>query len=487
MTDTRKIKGPLQILFIIFILIQPFLDVVTSLQTRQEVSLTLGVIIRPLFMIGLTIFVFIFIKNSSRIIWACKIYLVLLSLYCIFFCVMSLLTGGISGFFENTKAVVKVFYLPYMLVVCYLLYKQLDVSIPPFILSITVFQYVAVIFLSFLTDTSFKSYSLGESGYNGWFYAANEIGAIICVLSPVAIYYLIAALSEKTKTISFYIFGTATLLLISFVASFMGTRVPFYGVTAFVVLYTVWNIVFSFFGGQEGKKRYQRQFLISLGMLICIVALYFVSPLQTNQENKEIKYQMSFNTSTSSMESSSTSTTSSATESLTPEVDSEEDSSKTYELLNFILNNRIKLLEPVADEYFEGTIGEKLFGIGYVDMTGENPQMETAVEMDFIAVLLRHGVVGFFLHMIPIVIFVLSALAPIFTKFKRAVSSVAYCSMLYSVFIGLGIAFFAGHVLVAPAVSIYIAVVLVLLEKEKNTFTLKGKDNVETHPNHGRK
>lgn len=478
----------LQTLFIIFILIQPALDVVTSLQTRQEVTLTLGVIIRPLFMLGLTVFVFVFIKNSSRVIWLCKIYLILLSLYCIFFCVMSLLNGGNSGFFENAKATIKVFYFPYMLVICYLLYKQKDVFISPFILSITVFQYAAVIFLSFLTNTSFKSYSLGEAGYNGWFYAANEIGAIICILSPIAICYLIASLSEKDKKIGFNIFSVATLLLISFVASFMGTRVPFYGVTAFVVLYVVWNVISLLFGRQKERKQYQRQFLISTGMLVCIVALYFVSPLQINQENKEIKYQVSFNTSaesSSNAENSSAPETSSELESSVPEIDSEKDTGRVYDLLNFVLNNRMELLKPVADEYFEGTIEQKLFGIGYVDASGQNPKMETAVEMDFVALLLRHGVVGILLHLIPLAIFVLSVLGPVFTRLKYVASSVAYCTMLYSVFIGLGIAFFAGHTLVAPAVSIYVAVALVLLQKEKDAFALKGKDNVEIHPNLG--
>lgn len=487
MTKTKKVNGTLYVLFIAFILLQPALDIVTSLQTRQGTGMTVGVIIRSLFMMGFSVFVFVFVKNTDRVIWFCKFYLVLASLYCVIMLMTWLIQGGSFAFFENAKATVKAFYLPYMLVVSYLLFRQYQLVVSPLILSITLFQYVFVILLSVITNTSFKSYSWGEAGYNGWFYAANEVGAIICVLSPIVITYFIMSFFGERNKIGFIIFGIATLLVISFVTSFIGTRGPFYGVTAFVIVFVGWNLVSMVRCSQEKRKLCQRQFLAGFAMLICIVAFYFISPLRTNLENKGMKYDLitesSFSEPVDEPENSDASSGTSVAFSPEPQNASESTEHNNYQLLNFILNNRVEFLRPAADEYFEGTIWQKLFGIGYVDIAGKNPNMETAIEMDFIALFLRHGLIGFLIYVIPLIALIGTALVPVFSRFKSVVSSLFYCTMLYSVFIGLGVAFFAGHTLVAPAVSIYFALIFILILVEREALVSTGMDGIEVCSN----
>ncbi|MFK4998713.1 O-antigen ligase family protein [Bacillus sp. N9] len=42
--------------------------------------------------------------------------------------------------------------------------------------------------VSIATSTSISSYDHTKIGYTGWFYAGNEIGAILAIISPIVLY-----------------------------------------------------------------------------------------------------------------------------------------------------------------------------------------------------------------------------------------------------------------------------------------------------------
>ena len=70
-----------------FILIQPILDLVTSLAVRNmELPITLGLVIRSLFMVYLCIYVLVTKSNNNKLIKYSKIALsMIINLYNIFF------------------------------------------------------------------------------------------------------------------------------------------------------------------------------------------------------------------------------------------------------------------------------------------------------------------------------------------------------------------------------------------------------------------
>ena len=133
---------------------------------------------------------------------------------------------------------------------------------------------------------------------------------------------------------------------------------------------------------------------------------------------------------------------------------------KLYTIANWLLSSRLDANKVVVDRYADGNWAEKLFGIGYTVQIDGKEHIK-AVEMDFIAIFLRHGIVGFAIFMTPLVYAVGLCIIKLFKRIKDFWNQEPALVYLYAVLIGLACAFLAGHVLVAPAVSIYIAACLV--------------------------
>ena len=87
------------------------------------------------------------------------------------------------------------------------------------------------------------------------------------------------------------------------------------------------------------------------------------------------------------------------------------------------------------------------------------------VEMDYVDLFYRHGVIGFLLTMGLYLAFCISAVKQnIKEKDKRK-----KITFFLSFFLSILLAFFTGHVLLAPAVSIYVALLLTDRNKEMMT------------------
>ena len=80
------------------------------------------------------------------------------------------------------------------------------------------------------------------------------------------------------------------------------------------------------------------------------------------------------------------------------------------------------------------------------------------VEMDPLAVLLRHGIFGMALYYLPYLGFFAWAIVQFFCRPAQRLASLDYCTALYAVLMGFGISAIAGHALVSPAVATFILV-----------------------------
>lgn len=102
-------------------------------------------------------------------------------------------------------------------------------------------------FLAFITDSSFQSYTYG-AGYSGWYYAANEISSIIAVLSPIAVVYCVKLfdVNKGFYSVAYKIIriiaAIILLFLISFCASFIGTKAVFAAIFIYVSLLILWAL-----------------------------------------------------------------------------------------------------------------------------------------------------------------------------------------------------------------------------------------------------
>ncbi|MCI5880212.1 MAG: O-antigen ligase family protein [Bacillales bacterium] len=123
---------------------------------------------------------------------------------------------------------------------------------------------------------------------------------------------------------------------------------------------------------------------------------------------------------------------------------------------NAVFSSRDIYLNNTTREYINHNLEKKLFGLGSTN----NKVLEKYVEMDFYDLLYRYGIIGFIIFMIPFFKIVLKMMEYALSH----LNNYNYDKMILILItmLSLLIAFFAGHILSAPAVSIYFGITIIL-------------------------
>lgn len=396
-------------IFYIWLLLQPIIDLIVSLTIRNsDSSITIGIILRGIFLLTLLL-VTIFskkIKNKKNI----YAYFIVLFVYFILYMLIRINENSFSlGLIVNeVKYIFKYFYYPIVLLTMYQLkdYFELDNDKLKKILVINLFIITFSIILSYLTNSAYSSYGNGNSGIVGWFYSANEIGAILVILYPYTF------LIKNNKQV---IFNTIVMLLTIISSIYMGTKTTYFGIILSLVFYVIYILLFKI--KDSVKVKYKVSY-ITLSVIL-LVTLSFISPMFKNIENTTNEYKDNDNVI----------------------VD------------NVIFSSRLNFLKIDSKIYKESNIVDKFFGIGLTgDDKGDYP-FEKRSELDFCDLFLRYGMLGFILYVLPIVILLIKMIKICFIEKLKNIDNIL---PLYSIFIGSVISAFAGHVISSPAVSIYL-------------------------------
>jgi hypothetical protein len=123
---------------------------------------------------------------------------------------------------------------------------------------------------------------------------------------------------------------------------------------------------------------------------------------------------------------------------------------------NLVYSGREKFLAVQRQYFNEAPLVQKTFGMGY----GGNYQKEAKmVEMDFYDVFYSFGILGFILYFIPFGSFLLRAIFLVVKNFPQSFT-IPNVLVATGIILGIGISFTAGHVLTAPGVSIYLALLM---------------------------
>ena len=114
-------------------------------------------------------------------------------------------------------------------------------------------------------------------------------------------------------------------------------------------------------------------------------------------------------------------------------------------------------MENRQQEYMEANTYQKLFGIGYLN----GKKDAKAVEMDYFDIYYSHGIIGFIIYF-----GIYGYFFYLIMKEKKKLDFEQY--MLYiSVLLSIFLSFFTGHIITAPAVSILVTIILLMLVKNK--------------------
>ena len=259
--------------------------------------------------------------------------------------------------------------------------------------------------IAIITKTDIPSYTYIKAGYSGWFYSANELSVIIIILLTLTIIYF----HEKRTFLP--------LIAFSFILSMIpmiGTKTAFYGAII---------IIISFFALSIFTKQIKQNLPL---LAVTIVGILFLplTPYMTNNKVTESPI---------------------------------EKTEKTEQDIKFqqMMSSRDIYLEDIKADYLQATPIRKLVGLGYAGDYEKNPKM---IEMDFFDLFFSYGIIGTFIILLSLPILLNRLLA-----YRRTITYLV--SLLALGLIG-GISFVAGHVMFAPAVMTYVAILAIVIGLE---------------------
>lgn len=458
------IKSHVSLILSVILISSPILDVLTAWTVSAGFPLSVGVVCRTLYMASAFFYV-VFVAAFRSKKW-CLVALGILCGYILVFMAHLFMIGGIPLCLHNIRETSKTFYTPIIALLLYAVYSECDYSLSTKAIAITGGLYTSIVLIAYLTGTSYITYADSGYGYCGWFFAANEVGCVVSITAPITIYYCMTILPTATVWWK-KILICWTLFSIIFSANFIGTKVVF----IFIVTYCTASFFWMSFSTQcENYMRwhkYRNQATLILGvMLVIVVGMYVASPLS----------EYLVNVYTELMKEDS------MLRAISTNLEIEADSNGTWlrtmlennrflAKVDQILSRRLMAASPSIQAYIDGDIGIKLFGIGYATASAYGRSVDYMIEMDLIAILIRHGIIGFTIYAIPYLIFISWSITYFCANIKKCLCSYRYCTYLYSTLAAFAISAVAGHALVSPAVatfSIAISMNLWIAVKENN-------------------
>ena len=399
-----------------FLLIQPILDLITSIGVRYYPStMTLGIIIKGLFLLLLIIYIFSKYKYKDRKI--SSLFIVTLVLYEIVYLIIVATTKTTTIIIPELKNSIKTLYGCFIAVTLFDIFKNEKFNIKSRYLSYVMIEYVLLILLATLTGTGFNTYLGGKQGTIGWFYAGNDISVTLISLFPILYFY-----SIKNFNWYFNIF----LFISVYILLFIGTKVATFGLILSLIALLISS--FANYFTWKNKIKFKKNLLLITLLIIFVCVILPFAPLS---KNMQLQYDNNFK--------------------------NKEEVKKSEVLDEMIYSGRTKYRTDSLLQFKEENIINKFFGRGYYDINGNEYKL---VEIDCIDIFFTHGIIGSIIILsIYICIFIKILSFTIKNRFND-IFRMHSESYIISIFLFLGVASYAGHVFLNPAVSLYLAIVL---------------------------
>lgn len=439
-----------------FILLQSLIDLLTSINMHFfPSSLTIGVVVRMAFM-GYILLMVMACKPTSGFKNAIILYFVAVCLFGVIFIITNIYYKGKGCLFIEIKSLFRSFYFPVVLVGLIFIFKKVEIKISSIFLSYVLFGYTSIIFLATITGTNFYSYGpenyYYNTGSNGWFYAANEIGTIIGILLPYTFLYVLDLTKATKKRVLG--FGILAILMLTFSVLAIATKVPLFSaigyMIGFIFLYFIYYIV-------KKERRYLfKIFHMALILLVCSSVFIYTPAYKTVGDSFNKIFSI---ISQGSEPSGEPSTTANGSAENNNQYNQEE-------LISVILSNRNTTTALQKNRFGGSPAVQKIVGMGisYQDSSGNF--LEKTVEQDFGDMYFRYGVLGFIIILLPLIGCLIFLFAKVLLNIKKVFFSEEICTGLFSLVLALGIAAVSGHTLIAPAVSIFVVLDVVFLYQQ---------------------
>lgn len=436
---------------LLFIVFQPILDLLTSFSIYVlHMSATVGIVVRFAFMLLALGYLLLHHKQQGA-----KKYILYLCLFGIVLAiglVNNLMIKSPVSFGEEVKFIMKSVY-PIVLLFGYIIaLKELKNNEFAFHKIITYFLYATLILsISIITamaiGTDFPSYPNSKIGSRGWFFAGNDLSSIFAIMFPIVVLYSV----HKTTSFSKVYYWIPTVLAM-YASIMIGTKV---GYGAIVITLGI-ALFFLFIEYMMHRKKEGKGFTYLVNTIVAAVVLgglLVLTPQTPIAKNMSIhlqiyEYKKSVQDEKDRKEGK-----------VVKEEEHKQGELTDSEMKSLIYSNRDKFLKVYKQYYKEAPLSQKLFGMGYA---GNYTTKMKLVEMDFHDLFFAFGIVGFLMYLLPLLYFGIKIFIRLITNFKK-LFSVKHMLLASTLVLSLGIGFMSGHVLTAPAASIFFVVILAYL------------------------
>ena len=416
------IKKNISIICMLFLLSGPIIDFVTGVMLHIfDISLTLGLVLRILFLFFIFyVATFIYKKKSNLV------YFGIFGIYLLLFILGLTLFKENPNYFREIQNTFRLFYFPLLLISLFSIRKEIKIT--TLSLVITLCLYLILIFIPLALGVGFESYAITKEGTLGFYNSANEISAIIAILTPILflIFY-------ESKNLIFKLFITFIYLV---VILSVGTKTPLLALIISLFVVFIYILYKSFIDKKYHVVTTFTAIIVALG-LVLIIAL----PRTSFYKNIEVHLDYL-------------------------KVDNIFDIFKDEKLVDhFIFSQRLTFLNNKEKLYDEANTYQKIFGLGYYD----NGKELKSIEMDYFDVYYNQGVAGFIIFFVPYIYVLISVLQ------ERKAFSFRQLMLYLSLFLVIVLSLFTGHIITAPAVSGFVSFILLsLVKNDKKSLLFTG-------------
>jgi len=320
----------------------------------------------------------------------------------------------------------------------------------------------AVFIIAQVTNTSMQNYARSKEGWTGWFYAGNEIGAIMSILLPITMLYAV----QKTNKWSDIKYWTPFVALsVSMLA--LGTKVGYGGIIVVLLSTLIGSLALWVWKKQLTFK--MNSILSGLFLTVLIAVTPFTPVFNnmyahlgilgidfSNEEDPELGQ---------------------GEEPGEEDVLDEEPTINREQFQNLVFSSREAYAQNYEVQFAVAPTSQKLIGMGFAGNYDEPTKEEPIkiIEMDFHDFFYSFGILGFIYVIAPLIYFAGKYLLDFVINLKTRFNYFAVFTGI-SFLLGIGISYTAGHVLTAPSVSIYLAALLAVLVVTANEETTLQND-----------
>ena len=244
----------------------------------------------------------------------------------------------------------------------------------------------AVFIIAQLTGTSLANYNHSKTGFKGWFFAGNEIGAIMAIVLPLLALYAIEKTTSAKKPLYWIPFVMLSLGMLA-----LGTKVGYAGILIVLLSVIIGSIIMWLFMKLR-TMQVKSNLIVSSILLVLLIGVTPLTPVFGNMYAHFDILDLDFGKKTETV--------------IGPdgeEIIEEAPAMTEQQLQNLVFSSREKYLENFQADFNSSPLTQKLFGMGFagnyeVPEPGKNLTM---IEMDFHDLFFAFGWIGFIYMMIP--------------------------------------------------------------------------------------